>query len=422
MRILTALVLTTCCVTGFSSNYSLLLRFDAPVDISQALADHQVNTVRSIPGEPVYRVELTSDTSLDTLIGQLYNTPGLLSAEPNQKGIITGAEPAASIDQRPMLVLDQRPMLVLDQRPMLVLDDGRLYGTDNPAAAPLFFQDWLDQIQAPQVWENATGAGVTIAILDTGIDTSHPFLEGHISSLAHDFVAGDSDPNEERSNLDSNENGALDEGWGHGTHVAGIVRLVAPGAEILPIRVIDSDGVGNLFNILEGLEYALNSGADVINLSLSIPEPSVLLQEWILKAKQQNVLVVTSAGNSSSGTLDFPADEMTVISVASVDQENVKSSFSNYSNKVDVSAPGERILSAHPGGNYYVERTGTSMAAPMVAAQAAIILEVRPTANFHRQMNRIKNMSQSIDYLNLSYEGLVGTGLIDIAHSIQEEM
>ncbi len=414
MRKFIVLILVTTCIQAFSTSYSLLIQFEEPVDIYQVLADHQISSARSIPGESVYRVEITSESSLETLTGQLYTTPGLLSVEPNQKGVITGAEPAAMIDQRPMLVLDQRPMLVLD--------DGRLNSTVDSAASAVLRQEWLSQIHAPEAWNVATGAGVKVAILDTGIDMTHPFLENNISVLGYDFVSGDSYPREERLGLDSNENGELDEGWGHGTHVAGIVRLVAPGAEILPIRVIDSDGVGNLFNILEGLEYALDSGADVINLSLSIPEPSPLLQEWILKAKRHNVLVVTSAGNNNSDTLDFPANEMTVISVASVDSENVKSSFSNYAPNVDVAAPGEHILSCHPGGNFYIERTGTSMAAPIVAAQAAIILEAKPFANFHRQINRVKNMSQDISTWNPDYDGLLGMGLVDVEQSIQEEL
>ena len=418
MRIVTPFLVMALGICWAGNPHSVILRFDGPVDINARLSGYNVVSAQELPGQFIYRVEIDTQLSYQELSSQLHQISSLLSHEPNQKSVIDGPESAASIDQRPILILDQRPILILDQRPILILDESGRLAADDPAMAALFKQPFMSIIRAEQAWQDSVGAGVKVAVLDTGIDTAHPLFSGAIAHDGYDFVDEDPDAFDERSGLDSNENGSLDDGWGHGTHTAGIIRLVAPGATILPIRVVDSDGLGDLFDILQGLEHALNSGAQVINLSLSIPEPSPLLQEWINKAKTRNVVVVTSAGNQNSSEVDFPANEPTVVSVASINNYGEKSAFSNHGSDVDVAAPGERVLSAVPGGNSYVERTGTSMVAPMVSAQAALILELNPTINFHSLTNRIKNTAYDLDIYNPDYFGMLGRGLIDLPASL----
>ena len=418
MRIATPFLVMALGICWAGTSHSVILRFDNPVDINTELSGYNVLSVQQLPGQAIYRVEIDTNLSYQDLGSQFQQISCLVSHEPNQRSIIDGPTAAATIDQRPILILDQRPILILDQRPILILDEGGRLAADDPAMAALFQQPFMSIIRAQQAWQDSVGMGATIAILDTGIDTAHPLFYGALSPQGYDFVAEDPDPFDERADLDSNENGALDDGWGHGTHIAGIVRLVAPGASILPIRVVDSDGMGDLFDILQGLEHALKSGAQIINLSLSIPEPSPLLQEWITKAKSRNVLVVTSAGNRNSSTVDFPADEPTVLSVSSINNYGEKSVFANFGSDIDVVAPGERILSALPGGNTYVERSGTSMSAPMAAAQAALILELNPNVNFHSLVNRIKTTAYDLDIYNPDYFGLLGAGLIDLPGSL----
>ncbi len=408
MKIL-SLCITFIGVCLFGSTHSLIIKFESLVDVEHILDDFDVASSDGLPGQPLYRVEIISDLEFEDLASQLYEVPEVVSCEKNQVGIISGPVAAGSIDQRPILIMDQRPILIMDQGQVSSL---------NESGDILFHQPFLYQINAHPAWQEATGVGILVALIDTGIDMTHPFLENSISANGYDFVADDRDPSEERLDLDSNDNGLLDEGWGHGTHVAGIIKLVAPDVVILPIRVVDSDGQADLFNLLRGLEYAIARRVRIINLSMSIPEPSRLLQEWILKAKKAHMLVVTSAGNDNVGELDFPADEHSVLAVASVDAFNLKSSFSNYGSAVDACAPGENVLSCLPGGNTYVERTGTSMATPMVTGLASLILEQRPNSQFSSLRHRIENNAFDIDSMNPDYNNLLGGGLIDLHNSL----
>ncbi len=390
----------------FAQSHQLIIKFSEPVHIEEALAGFDIISSQQIPGESIYRVTIDTNLDIADIIDTLHLSPYFETCEENQVGRIDSPDAAARIDQRPIFILDQRPIFILD--------DGSAGGS---ALTSVYGQGFLDQINARSAWSRATGAGALVAIVDTGVDLDHAFLQGNVELDGYDFVDDDADPREERADIDSNGNGLVDEGWGHGSHIAGIVKLVAPDARLLPIRVVDSDGQADLFSVLLGLEYALSQGADVINLSLSIPEPSQLLQEWILKAKNANALVVTSAGNDNHSNLEFPATEMAVLSVASVNENNLKSDFSNYSFKVDVAAPGEAIISCLPGGGF-TERWGTSMAAPMVSGQAALIVEHDPYARFFQLKGKIKTRTENISFLNPSYLGMLGTGLIDVDASL----
>ncbi len=259
---------------------------------------------------------------------------------------------------------------------------------------------------------------MVVAVLDTGVDIDHEFLVDNIVS-GYDFVGDDSDPREEASGLDTNGNGLLDEGFGHGTHVAGIIKTIAPGVSIMPIRVIDSDGAGFLDDIIAGIHFAIDNGARVINMSLSISETSPGLEEAIARAKHADVAIVTSAGNEDSPDLSYPAVDNKVFTVVSLGPELLKSAYSNYNQKADIAAPGEFILSAHPN-NRYVGRSGTSMAAPVLVGHLAILMELSPlTAPWHL-LNDIEHSAYDIDDLNdPQYREKLGAGLLDIEASIQ---
>jgi subtilisin family serine protease len=258
-------------------------------------------------------------------------------------------------------------------------------------------------IRLPEAHTVTRGAGITVAVLDTGVDFAHPALAGRLLP-GYDFVDNDNDPSEEGVYGENAE-------FGHGTHVAGLIALAAPDAQIMPLRVLNPDGVGNIWALAEALAFAMNpdgnpstaDGADVINLSLSTFERSDLIRD-IIKTVTCNdnlpcgAVVVMAAGNSSSSEREYPAgdgDNGTIAVGASTQNDSI-AAFSNYSSWVSVAAPGEAILSSVPGGGYGTW-SGTSMAAPLVAGEAALVRAAYPSLEPSKVVDRIIDKSVDID-------------------------
>lgn len=218
------------------------------------------------------------------------------------------------------------------------------------------------------------GAGVTVAVIDTGIDLKHSAFQGSLSDPAtwRDFYAADAVPQEE---------GTLGiGGYGHGTNVAGIILQLAPKAKIMPLRVLGPDGSGDVATVASAIDWATAKGARIINLSLGSDDNSKVVQEAIGRATAKNVLVVSSAGNANRKEITYPAASATsgasgtnTLSVGSVDGSDVKSSFSNYASQLEVVAPGENVFAPAPG-ELLAAWSGTSQAAPMVAGSLALAL------------------------------------------------
>lgn len=252
-------------------------------------------------------------------------------------------------------------------------------------------REWnLNVIGAPEAWAAGySGQGTLVAVLDTGVDLSHPDL---ISRL---YV----NPGEISGNRrDDDGNGLVDDlhgydfvdrdgtpadGNGHGTHVAGIIKAVAPDATILPVRVLGSSGAGRSADVAAGIRYAADMGAKIINLSLGGTYSSVI-DAAIDYAQSRGSLIVAAAGNESAGVPSFPArfsaTDSNVLSVGAFGSSSAIAGFSNSvgnSGAVQVDAPGVSIYSTYIGGGY-ATLSGTSMAAPHVAGLAALALSSNP--------------------------------------------
>ena len=232
------------------------------------------------------------------------------------------------------------------------------------------------------------GEGTTVAVVDTGAQLGHPALKTNFDGVArYDFVDDDKNPSEPSFARD--EVSRNNEVVGHGTHVAGIVDLVAPKAKIMPLRVLDREGYGTSFHIAEAISFADSNGADVINLSLGMPDPTLLglappklLREKVLEAIRDGAVVVAAAGNYNNFVPTYPAargstadDDDGLLAVTSVNWKERKSDFANYGLWVDIAAPGENILSTYPLSTY-AYWSGTSMAAPFLSGQATLIHSV----------------------------------------------
>ncbi|WP_342429977.1 S8 family peptidase [Neobacillus sp. FSL H8-0543] len=254
----------------------------------------------------------------------------------------------------------------------------------------------VEMIQAPRIWDQTKGKGVTVAILDTGCDLTHLDLKEQI-------VGG------RNFTVDDNGNPDVYKDYnGHGTHVAGTIAAiqnndgvvgVAPEAKLLIIKVLDKNGSGQYEWIINGLNYAIEQKADIISMSLGGPVDVPELHEAIQKAVNNNILVVCAAGNEGDGndTTDefaYPGAYNEVIGVGAIDLERNSSRFTNSNNEVDLVAPGEKILSTYLNGKY-ASLSGTSMATPHVSGAMALIKVLANTA-FERNLSEAELYAQLI--------------------------
>jgi subtilisin family serine protease len=279
-------------------------------------------------------------------------------------------------------------------------------------------QDSTRAIHLEAAHDLSRGEGTLVAVLDTGVQSNHPVLTNSIEVLGYDFVDNDLAPDEEANGLDDDGDGRVDELYGHGTHVAGIVYLVAPDARLLPLRVLNSDGRGNNFRTASAIVYATRRGADAINLSLGTPHPSALLREVVGEAAQIGVVVVAAAGNLNTDAKQYPAAEDCAIAVTSVNARDKRSSFANYGDWIGVAAPGENIYSTFPVDGY-AWWSGTSMATPFVAGQAALLRGANPQLTLDEVGLLIGGTSDSLDKRNPAYRGQLGEGRIDLFASLE---
>lgn len=228
---------------------------------------------------------------------------------------------------------------------------------------------------APDLGEN-----VKVAVIDTGIDIEHEAFKNRLApeNEWYDFVDNDSLPQEQPSS-DSTHNA-----YGHGTGVAGIIIQIAPHVTILPIRVLNPEGVGDLSSVVLAVDWAIEHNAQIINLSLGSTAPYRSLETVLSYAHSKGVIVVASVGNSGRHLLEYPAKYNDLVSnVSSTDGNDALSSFSNFGNDLEFSAPGENLFTVAPE-NRIASWTGTSFATPVLAGSIALALSENSTLGADR--------------------------------------
>lgn len=312
-----------------------------------------------------------------------------------------------------------------------VVEPGRNvpWAIGDPLGAPR--GQWAAQaIRLPEAHRVSTGRGIRVAVLDTGVDRQHPALAGRLLP-GFDFVDWDPDPSEVPS--------ADGHAFGHGTHVAGLVAMVAPGARIMPLRVLDEQGYGNVWVLAEAMLHAVDpdgdpstdDGAHVINLSLSSlaktdlfktvaglvsckkgslrsndtlrdeddddDDEAVTFSDKVRCSGFGGAVVVAAAGNRGSDKLrEYPAAEASsaLLSIGASDSDGWLAGFSNYG-WVKLAAPGAYITSSVPGGGYGTW-SGTSMAAPLVSGAAALVRSNGRDLKSDKVVKRLKDMGRKI--------------------------
>ncbi|GGM97719.1 type VII secretion-associated serine protease mycosin [Actinoplanes campanulatus] len=315
-----------------------------------------------------------------------------LTAEPEHivPDVVTEAQPARVVsttideDGRPVVTVKEATdkasavKLVKDaqetENAVGVEIDAPVYALGVPTGSdPYRAQQWdFAKIRTAEAWQRSTGSGVTVAVIDTGVDAAHPDLGANVLR-GYDAIA--------------NTAGTSTDGNGHGTHVAGTIAAVtgngvgvsgiAPDVRILPVKVLAANGSGNMSDTAEGIVWAADNGAQVINMSLGATTKVSAVSNAITYARSKGVTVIAAAGNSrqQGSPVSYPAADEGVVAVAATDSADKVAGYSNAGAYVDVAAPGSNITSTYPTalGAQYKAMNGTSMAAPHVAAVAALL-------------------------------------------------
>ena len=329
-----------------------------------------------------------------------------------------GQTPAALAAQ---LALDARvttseangPIIPAETRQKsFAFDDG--VGTLQTTAA----QPAAEAIGLADAHRVSIGGGVKVAVLDTGVDPSHPMFAGRIVASADFLNPANTAALDMADGVDNNANDAIDESYGHGTHVAGIVMLTAPGAQLLVGRVLDADGQGDVLAVAAGIRWAVRNGARVINLSLGTLDHSSAIQSALEYAEYQGVTVVASAGNwGAADPREFPARSSHAHAVAASDAMAHPAAFTSFGNFVALTAPGVAVRSAYPGSAYRLW-SGTSMSAPFVSGTAALLLAVHPTWSPAQVMARMGATASHLYGLTPAQYDNMGEGMLDAAAAL----
>jgi len=370
----------------------LLLQLRSASALPALQSTYHLSLLKQFGSRPIYRLKVTDGTPVKTLVKALKLETQVLFAEPNHR----------------------------HQDPESRKNNPWAFGTEAEYIAQWFPAAMrLSEAQALSL-----GAGVRVAVLDTGVDLAHPALAGRLLP-GFDFVDFDSDPSEAGS--DANPS------FGHGTHVAGLVALVAPGAKIMPLRVLDPDGMGNAWVLSEALLYAIDpdgnpatdDGAQVVNMSLGSLSPTDIFRSAAQLAScnippqagpgvdftdpgydgdkqrcasSKGAVMAVAAGNDGSSKLrEYPAAESAYgkLAVTSGTPDSRLADFSNTGSWIDLAAPGQQITSAFPG-NRYATWSGTSMSAPLVAGTAALARSALPNLTAKDLARRIADTTSRL--------------------------
>jgi hypothetical protein len=317
---------------------------------------------------------------------------GILDAEPDQSLTI----PPNVSNQA---TASTAPQGLWDNTPVNYYGTSVTHGYVNQPAAQI-----IRVAQAHSVF-NVSGAGI-VADIDTGVDPNHPALQG-VLLPGFDFTRnqpGGSELNDismsapppcptcaaayvnqhTAAMLDQHTAAMLDgsqyAAFGHGTMVLGVIHLVAPTAKLLPLKSFTANGNGSLSNIIAAIYYAVQNNASVINMSFDLTTSSTELSNAINYANSHNVILAASSGNDGKQEMVYPAGLQNVMGVASTNNQDQRSTFSNYGNQIVwVAAPGEGVITTYPFATY-AAGWGTSFSSPMVAGTASLLVNMQSTS------------------------------------------
>jgi len=269
----------------------------------------------------------------------------------------------------------------------------------------------LPSIETVQGWQVNRGAqDVIVGVVDTGVDLKHQDLQGQLLQ-GYNVISDNNVPQDD---------------VGHGTHVAGVISALVNNNlgvagmtwynKVLPVKVLDQTGAGSTYSVAQGIIWATDHGAKVINLSLGNYADSSFLHDAIKYAFDKDVALIAASGNDNTERPGYPAAYEEVFAVAATDSENKKAPFSNYGDYIDVAAPGVSIASTYPD-NQYAALSGTSMASPHVTALAALIRSTNPNLKNTEVYEIMRKSAQDLG--DPGKDKYFGFGLIDVVKAVK---
>ncbi len=394
-------------VDSFDETIPLTTKYPNP-DVIGTLSLQNVDTIASLEKRLKGTVVNWQPSQKYAVLGftqtAAKNLPTDVQTETNTTSFVGGGSPAVMNGSSGMWA-DGRSGMWADGRSGMWADG--MY-----QAVPENTSTWQQiRLQAGQTIAPNLGAGIKVAIIDTGIDLTHSAFAGILAPANEqwDFVGNDAVPQEE---------GTMGMGgYGHGTNVAGIIRQIAPKATILPLRVLNSAGEGRILNVAAAIEWAISKGANVINLSLGTSGYSLIVNNAINHASNLGIFVVTSAGNDNSSKVNYPGnrayERVERVSVGSVEANDYRSSFSNYGWQVEVAAPGSMIFGPAPE-NRLAAWSGTSQATPMISGALALALAQKLKSSISKNSLVEELMIHSAPVLQTLIYKQLGRGRLDV--------
>ncbi len=392
---------------GNSGPYAMdhiLVTFDAiasPQSIRSTVREYGIHSFRRISHRDLYRLELPEGSSVEEMLYVI-----------SQNAFVENARP------------DFIARVAVTPNDTFFKDQYALSNTGQPVS-PIPGSPTgkvSSDIKATSAWEETKGsAQIIIAVVDTGVELTHPDLDDKIISPGWDFVNNDSDASDDH---------------GHGTFVAGIAAAetnnnegiagVAWNCSILPIKSLADDGQGYYSDVIAGIDYAVEQGAHVINLSLGGDVPDPDLEDAVRNALQNGVVVVAASGNDSGANVLYPARyDQWVLAVAATDYNDVRPAWSNYGPEVDVAAPGDEITSTvptwlfGPGSFPYGVSGGTSYATPHVAGMAALIMSEKSWMSASDVMKLIRYTADDVNAAEFpGNDDFIGFGRINLSTAL----
>lgn len=383
-----------------------------------------------VPGSDVFLDSLIAEHGIDTIAGTLRTLPRFYRVEFSD---------SSEVDQ---LVQGLEGSTVFDTAEKMPY-----FKTSYSPNDPQFSQQWyLQKVDAPQAWDSTTGdSSVRIAIVDNAMSTVHEDLTNDLwvnedetdgngvdddlngytdDRHGYDVADSDGDPNPP-------SNSGSGSAWVHGTHVGGIAGastnngqgMASLGHDARTIAVKcapNSSGGSALTHAYEGIDYAIQVGADVINMSFGSSSGNMVGDLILQQARDQGIDLIGAAGNADTSEEHYPAAYQEVVAVGATDPNDERADFSNYGSWIDVMAPGTGVLSALSGGSggQYGELQGTSMACPVASGIAGLVLSIDPNLSPSDLEQLLENSAEDISNENPNYLGQLGAGRVNAHQAV----
>jgi hypothetical protein len=356
----------------------VVVKLKPGVSIDTILTRYNATLLETVAETNLYFLQLVAGETAEHLLPTLNADSNLFYAEPNYYADgEPGAGGAIMFGARTSPLAEGAIMFGARMTPLA--QGAIMFGArgDLIPAPPANAQWAWDKTGLSDAQKISRGQGIIVALLDTGMAPDHPFLNSSIAA-GYNFVGMNTDIYDRGNGIDDDSDGIIDGFVGHGTHVSGIIVTAAPGVQIMPIRVLNSEGVGTYWEVAAGIKYAVDHGADIINMSMSAPRLTSSLKDALDYAASHGVVVISAAGTGAGPNYPAAYSNSLSLGVGATDETDIIAWFSGGQiTDTDVYAPGTNIYSAYPY-NGYALASGTSMSAPVVAGESAILMSRYP--------------------------------------------